>query len=258
MEDWSHHSNPHTNNPLTPENYRAWIKLQEETYKTKDINLSKLITSLSLKLSHPLTKKETEDITSHVEPYSAIPLLEEVRNFYFQNNPINSVLLYLGAGVDFEHSSLFFPSTSVFVDKNEEYNLIHKSMSTYFKKIGYKTETTQKKNHNILTLTKEGLEKEFIFIKEDINNKDKIKEILSQNNIYSVDFLIQKKASGHPQSALNCLDLLSKAGLLLYSDMQVYKSIPGMTQLWHGELYSYRLQDDGDIDIYPAKLFRKE
>jgi hypothetical protein len=257
MEDWAHLIKP-TENSKTINNYKNWVEFQHSLYKTNEQNVSKLLSNNAKLLGHPLSREEIENICFSVDSYSAIPLINESQKYNSQNNAFNPVLLYLGAGNDFEHSSLFFPQTSVFVDNNDYYKDAGNNFSQYFKSLGYTTKVETIPNQSHLRLEKDGLKKDFLFIKENIKDSEKVKEILDDSGITSIDFLIQKKASINPEHALNYIDLMHKAGLFLYSDIQVYKDIPGMTQLWHGELYSKRLQDGGDIETYPAKLFRKE
>ncbi len=257
LDGWAHQSNNLKGEKIM-DAYKNWVELQNEIYNTKEKNIYSHILNLSKLLDHPISDNEALSISLNIEPYSAVPILEEVSKYHCQNNPLNPVLLYLGGGTDTEHSSLFFPKTSIFVDYSPEYSSIDKSMAKYFKNLEYNVYSVAKSDYSVLNLEKNKLSKNLIFIRNDIKNSDEIKEILSENDINYIDFLVQKKVSGHPECPLNYLDLLSKQGLFLYSDINVYKSIPGMSQIWHGELYSTTLQSDSDPETYPAKLFRKE
>jgi hypothetical protein len=261
MEGWAHQKNINPNLIKNPNLYRMWIQEQTKLYPSSNEELINEMQAIARTMNVPLLQSESLGNIAEIESFSASPILNALKNYHYSdqtNIKKNSTLLYLGAGNDFEHASLFVPNTSILVDQATYYKNAAEEAAPQFRNLGYNAKVTRQNMYNLLTLEHNGLEKRFIFINEDIKNKSKVLDLISKNKINSIDFLIQKKTNNNPEHAFNYFEYLNKSGLFLYSDISVCKELPGFTELWHGVLGAKRLQDGGDSENYPAKLFRKD
>lgn len=235
-------------NPKNPiEAFEKWEEEQKEKYKFSD--LIKEITKLASDSQIPLSQEEINNIEECIENHSGIPILS------FVKSNKNKALLYLGAGNDIGHTSLFMSPVNFLVDGAYSKEIAN-SYALSFQRVGY---DVKKKLSDIvfkLDMELNGNKKEIILIKEDLKNYKSIWDIIKNQGYPKISTLINKKTS-LPYTSIPFLDNIKEKGFFLQSDWNVFKELKGFKELWYGTLNSYRLQAEGGFEECPAKLFQK-